>query len=132
MRTLTHEGLTLTINEWAARTNQSPQSLRYRLNSGWPVSNALNKPTGTRGRSAHKDEVNAERQRCQRTLKANAKQIRREFGKLINDMDRALNAFNLRLAWILKDTDDTDTPGVVADQSKSAPDRPTRTAQDGV
>jgi hypothetical protein len=127
VRTLTHDGVTLTIGEWAARTKQSPQSLRHRLNSGWPVADALSIPPGKRGTTPYSEVADAERQRCERKLKQNAKQIRREFNRLVSDMNRALNAFNTRLTWILNEDD---TPGVVSDHSKSASDRMPRVAEE--
>jgi hypothetical protein len=49
-RTVTHDGLTLTISEWAKRTNQTPFTLRYRLDAGWPIEQALHQPLHSNGR----------------------------------------------------------------------------------
>lgn len=40
-RTLTFDGLTLTIPQWAERIGISPQALHKRLRAGWPLEKAL-------------------------------------------------------------------------------------------
>ena len=70
--------------------------------------------------------MNAERQRSTRKLRANAQQVRREFNKLAADVNDALNTFNRRLAWILKE----DTPGVVDNFARLSPDRSSPSTQE--
>ncbi|WP_316214073.1 hypothetical protein [Bradyrhizobium sp. SZCCHNR2032] len=126
-RTITHEGVTLTIDQWAARTQQSPQLLRYRLKAGWPVADALTQPRGARGVPAYRDVVLAERHRQDRIRAAAARTLHRDFEKLVRDMDRALNAFKYRLA-AFADTD----PGVSNDFAETVADRAPPVAQDRV
>lgn len=127
---LTYDGQTLSVADWAKRHKLNPQLIRYRLNAGWPVADALQKPAGKRGRSAHSDAINAERQRSARARKAQGKRIQREFNKLVVDLNRALNVFNYRLGVII--LADDDTPGVGRGQTKSAKDRCSRVAQECV
>jgi 5-methylcytosine-specific restriction endonuclease McrA len=46
---ITHEGQTLTLNQWAAAKGISRQSLVHRLRNGWPLARALTEPRGRFG-----------------------------------------------------------------------------------
>lgn len=41
---LTHDGLSLTVREWAERTGIKEMTLGHRISAGWPVHKALTKP----------------------------------------------------------------------------------------
>lgn len=43
-RLLTHDGLTLTLTDWAKRLGLSKQAISARLRAGWPVDRALAQP----------------------------------------------------------------------------------------
>jgi hypothetical protein len=43
-RLLTHKGETMTVAEWAERTGMKHATILHRLNRGWSVSDALDKP----------------------------------------------------------------------------------------
>ncbi len=125
MRTLTHDGQTLTIAHWAAKTGQSPAALRTRLYNGWSVAEALTTPKGSSGPARHSRNYRQHRG-AKRKLVVDAMQIRREFNKLAADLNGALATFNSRLAWILKE----DAPGVVDNFAQSPADRPSPSAQE--
>lgn len=127
-RNITHDGQTLTIAEWADKTGQSPQLLHYRLNSGWPIADALTKPTGKRGRAPYSDGALAEREKAQKAARIKDSQIRREFSKLINELDRSLNAFHFRLADILDAQ--PDDRGAIKSSGSDRPDQLIRTVQE--
>lgn len=43
---ITHDGMTLTIDEWSQRTGLSRECIRHRIiRAGWPVEKALSKPS---------------------------------------------------------------------------------------
>jgi len=50
-RRVTHDGLTLTVTQWANRCGLSPSTLHYRLSLGWPFPKAISEPVKTRRRS---------------------------------------------------------------------------------
>jgi hypothetical protein len=120
MRTLTYDGRTLTIAQWAKRTNQTAATLRWRLDNGWPIEQALHNPL--RG---YKPINQAEEQAREANLRA--AKMEREFMKLVTEIDNALCAFNTKLGWLLGDT-----PGVGQNISKNANDRCPRVAQESV
>ncbi len=124
-RTITHDGLTLTIHQWAARTHQSPQMLRYRLNAGWSIERALSAPPTYRGR---KRMPNAEQRAMLAALNADARALRRDFYQLVREIDRSLSSFASRLELLVENA----TPGVSNDFAASACDRGPPVAQDGV
>lgn len=97
-RTITHNGLTMTIPEWAKHTNQQVGSLRYRLNSGWPIEAALFRRTQMGRPRASEENVFV------------AIKLEREFGRLVLTVDNALRTFRNKLHTLLPDAD---TPGVV-------------------
>lgn len=43
-RLITHEGLTLPLAAWSERTGVSEHALKYRIDRGWPISQALSQP----------------------------------------------------------------------------------------
>ena len=43
-----HDGLTLTAAEWSERTGINQATIRKRIESGWPVEEAISKPPGSR------------------------------------------------------------------------------------
>lgn len=44
VETVTHQGLTLSIPEWADRVGLSRQCLRHRIKNGWSSERALTEP----------------------------------------------------------------------------------------
>lgn len=57
-RRLTHDGLTLTLEEWAARLNINKGTLRGRVQGGWTDNAALTTPVGTtRGKRRNQSGV---------------------------------------------------------------------------
>lgn len=97
VRTITFGGETLTLDQWAARINLTKESIRYRLNAGWPLEDALTKHRGKPGVSPYRDTVNAARRRYADIREAEAILLRRDFDKLVRKIDLALTAFNRRL-----------------------------------
>jgi hypothetical protein len=59
---LTHQGLTMTMSDWASRVGISVQLLHYRLKVGWSLAKALGTPAGVVCRRPYKytDSVIAE------------------------------------------------------------------------
>lgn len=51
-RLFTYQGETLPMKDWAARVGMSYWSLRWRLDDGWPIEQALTKPMRRRERVA--------------------------------------------------------------------------------
>jgi len=45
-RTLTHDGETLCLSEWAERLNVVPNTIKCRLASGWSIDDAVTVPSG--------------------------------------------------------------------------------------
>jgi hypothetical protein len=115
--TITHNGLTLSITEWAKRTNQSVPTLRYRLNAGWPTERALFEP------------IQLGRPRMGQRNSVRAIQFEREFSKLVLAVDNALRTFRDKLNSLLPDDD---TPGVVENISIEPSDRCHPSTQDSV
>jgi hypothetical protein len=128
-RTVTHDGLTLTIREWAARSKQSAATLRYRLDAGWPVDLALNAPTHSSGRKPSGNTKLAIIERREREFDKKAAHVQNEFAKLVRDIDRSLTAFRNKIDWLLNEDE---YRGVDQNFSKTPNDRATRTAQDSV
>ena len=124
-RTITHNGVTLTITEWAKRTDQMPRTLRWRLNAGWPIEQALHLPLDPRGRE--RTDRQEQTMRLDRELRTKAVQINREFGKLVFAVDSALRSFREKLNSLLPDEQ---TPGVVKQPAESPPNRTIPSAQD--
>lgn len=128
-RTVTHDGQTLTIRQWASRSNLSPFVLRYRLDAGWPVALALSTPLHSCGRKPVSNVRSAVQEREARAFNAKAGHVRSEFDKLVNNIDRALTAFNSKINWLL--SEEADTGGYQPISENEPFDRTTRTAQDG-
>jgi hypothetical protein len=122
-RTITHDGVTLTIKQWAQRTNQHTNNLRYRLDAGWPVKDALFQPAHRSGRPSFAPE------RVEQAQQLRAVKLRREFSKLVFELDNALRTFRAKLDALLPDQD---TGGWVNQPENSPSDRTISTAQDGV
>lgn len=116
VRKLTFQGQTRTIGEWAALTNQSHQSLRWRLAAGWPLNEALSAPRDKRGRPV-KDRAPA----------VKATKIKREFARLVGDIDHALTVFRNRLNWLLNEDEDR---GVGQQPRETPNDRAIHSTQD--
>ena len=125
-RIISFNGETLNITQWAAKVGISAQAIRYRLDCGWPIEEALTRRASVRGEVTYKSTI-PERSRYQRVRAAEMQAVRREFNALVANMNRALNAFHNRFAEIAADDD---TPGVVSDQDKNANDRMPRVAED--
>jgi hypothetical protein len=53
-----HDGLTLTIHQWAARTGIGVETLRWRLKTGWTEREAFTTPAGV-PRPKREDETDA-------------------------------------------------------------------------
>jgi hypothetical protein len=96
----TLNGESLTVAEWAARTGVSAQSIRNRINSGWPIQDALTQPRGNRGKPSYASAVEDIRRRHERSRQIELTALHRDFRKLVHDIDRALNSFKHRLASI--------------------------------
>ena len=105
-RTITHDGITLTISEWAERNNILAHTLRSRLDAGWPIERALFQPR--QGGRPNFDQVSQIR---------HAK-LKREFSKLVFAVDQALRTFKDKLDTLIPDED---TGGWV-DQPQEMPD----------
>lgn len=68
---LTHDGLTLTHKEWAARLGVSPDTIQSRIrNQGWPVDLALSLGSCVKGRGLNLSEVVASLIHCRDALLA--------------------------------------------------------------
>ena len=105
-RTLTHDGLTLTINQWAEQTGLTPSAIYWRLSQGWTVEQTL-----TIERWKHRRMPSLET----------------EFFKLVCSIDGALQVFRKRIgSYEFEEAD----RGVVEAFSKSRRDRCPRVAQD--
>ena len=121
-RTITHDGVTLTIGEWAKRTNQTAASLRYRLNAGWSINDALFQPPSPY--RTGRPSIAGERIEQVRKL-----QLEREFSKLLFAVDNALRTFRTKLDTLLPAGQ---TGGWVDLPEKSPSDRTIPAAQDSV
>lgn len=64
-RTITHAGETLTLKEWAAKTNITETAIRMRLNKGWTEGDAVSTPSGQR--PAEPTSATATKRRSPRT-----------------------------------------------------------------
>lgn len=124
-RTITYDGITLTIKEWAKRTNLNEVTLRKRLAAGWTIEQCFTLPLDPRGREcAVRKEIT---KRLDRKLRTKAVHIQREFGKLVSELDDALRTFSEKLDTLLSDED---TPGVVEQPANDRPDRTIPSAQE--
>jgi hypothetical protein len=119
---------TLTVPQWAQRLNISVPALRYRLKAGWPLQDALTPAKRGRGSSAFADGAEMQRRRSERQQRAQAAFLQREFTKLVDEIDRALRAFQHRLSVLDAEHD----RGVGQNAYENANDRATPVAQDGV
>lgn len=115
VRTLTFNGQTLTISQWAARIGLSAQVIRYRLNASWPLADVLNPAKQSPGCKPHIG------------FEAKAARVQRDFNELVHEMNRALSTFQHRIRWL---TEVNDTPGVVGKFAEGSPDRLSPIAQD--
>lgn len=109
-QTITHDGVTLTVREWAKRNSLSQRTIYYRLGAGWPIEEALTTPA---------------RKRSKPTRGAI---LETEFYKLVCSIDGALRVFRKRIgSYVFAETD---TPGVVEMFAESRRDRCPRVAQE--
>jgi hypothetical protein len=115
IRTLTFNGQTLTIRQWATRIGLSSQVLRYRLDAGWPIAEVLNPAKQSPGSKTHS------------SFEDKAARVQRDFNELVHEMNRSLNTFQRRIQWLIEASN---TPGVVGNFAESANDRSSPTAQD--
>lgn len=60
---LQHDGMRLTVAEWSKRLGIEYQTLRYRIASGWPVSEVLGRSVERRSWSDSKEKVDWKRRR---------------------------------------------------------------------
>lgn len=79
-RTITYNGKTQTLADWAIDRRCSSQVLRNRLNSGWPIEEVLFGPVRESKRNAFKARFQRLHQEINRTLRAFAAEID-ELGK---------------------------------------------------
>lgn len=105
-QTLTHDGVTLTLVEWAKLTDQSASCLRNRLRLGWSIAEALHTPRRPIANHTTRRQV--------------TEPLNDAFDKLIHNMDRALRAFQRRMNAVLNESM---TPGEVDDFLETPPDR---------
>jgi hypothetical protein len=115
VRTLTFNGQTLTIRQWATRIGLSSQVLRYRLDAGWPIAEVLNPAKQSPGCNSYI------------SFDDKAARVQRDFNELVHEMNRSLNTFQRRIQWL---TDASHTPGVVGNFAESSNDRLSPIAQD--
>jgi hypothetical protein len=116
---ISFNGETLNLTQWAKKLGIGVNSIRYRLNAGWPIEDALTLSRRGRGMSALADAHDIERRRYERVRNADANQLRREFKKLVHDIDRALNSFRYRLSVLVED----DHRGAIEDFQETPIDR---------
>lgn len=109
-RTLTHNGLTLTIREWANHTGQSPQLLYWRLNRGWTVERTLTVPARKHTRRPTHSAI-----------------FETEFHKLVCSIDGALRVYRKRVGSLVFEEVSRGAP---RNSTKSLRDRCPRVAQD--
>jgi hypothetical protein len=119
-RTLSYNGETRTLREWAQRMGVSHQVLRYRLDAGWAVEEALSTPIQPRGLS--ESDFHARRTDDEARLRMSL--VRAHFAQLVKDIDRALVAFERQLSTLSGDR------GVVANIEEKPKDRATSPMQD--
>ncbi|MGY4332788.1 hypothetical protein ACVWWG_007205 [Bradyrhizobium sp. LB7.2] len=110
-RTLTHDGLTLTIRQWANLTGQTTRIIYWRLSQGWTVEQTLTTPKWKRvakpvTRHAH---------------------IETEFHKLVCSIDGALRVYRKRVGSLVFGELDR---GVAEKFARNARDRCSRVTQD--
>lgn len=117
LTTLTHNGLTLPLIEWAKRTGQSATCLRARIKLGWPIADALYRPRTGRGQPAFSDRE-----------KRQAEHMNAAFNKLVQEVDYALRTFKRRMEATLKGP--INDRGMVANFSENLPDRTPPSTQD--
>jgi hypothetical protein len=115
IRTLTFNGETLTIRQWAARIGLSAQVVRYRLDAGWPMAEVLSPMKQSPGSKSHV------------TFEDKAARVQRDFNELVHEMNCALRTFQRRIQWL---TEASITPGVGGNFAENANDRLIPTAQD--
>mgnify|MGYP000084715374 CR=1 FL=1 len=113
---ITHAGETMNVSQWAKRIGISAPALGYRLNTGWPLEQALS--PSCRGRDRSTGDHGAMIQR---------KRVLREFNVLVRSVDQALTTFRAKLDQLFPIDDDT--PGAVAQPAESAKDRLPRVAE---
>lgn len=111
-RTLTHDGATLTIREWATVTGQSPQLLYWRLNRGWTVERTLTVPARKHTRRPTHSAI-----------------FETEFHKLVCSIDGALRVYRKRVGSLVLEELDR---GVGRNIAKSRRDRCPRVMQETV
>jgi hypothetical protein len=115
IRTLTFNGETLTIRQWAARIGLSSHVVRYRLDAGWPIAEVLSpmkQSPGSKSYVAFEDK---------------AARVQRDFNELVHEMNRSLNTFQRRIRWLFEASD---TPGVGGNFAENANDRLIPSEQD--
>jgi hypothetical protein len=124
VRTLTHNGITLTIAQWAKRNNLGAQTLRHRLDAGWPIEQALFRQPHNGG-----DIAGFKPGRAEQSLQVRTVKLRREFTKLVFELDNALRTFRQKLDALLPD----ERTGGRSDLPEDSPsDRTIPTAQDSL
>lgn len=117
LTTLTHNGVTLPLIEWAKRTGQSATCLRARIKLGWPIADALYRPRTGRGQPAFSDRE-----------KRQAEHMNAAFNKLVQEVDYALRTFQRHMKATLKEP--LLDRGMVANFSENLPDRTHPSTQD--
>lgn len=103
-RKLTHDGLTLTVREWASLTSQTPRIIYWRLSRGWTIEQAL---------------TTARWQRVARPIAHQAK-LETEFHKLVCSIDGALRVYRKHVGSLVFEEL---APGVGRNIAKSRRDR---------
>jgi hypothetical protein len=121
-KTLTLNGETLTIPQWAKRLNLTANTIRYRIRTGWPLEQALTIPHSGLGRPIYADRVKVHQRR-----KSAAELLARDFARMVEEIDHALRKFKGRLGTL-----SGQTPGVVESIDEQPFDRATPSTQDSV
>lgn len=145
-RTLTHNGLTLTHDEWAERYGVDKRNLRWRLDAGWPPEQALTAPRSKRGQRsiakrspslaaqlpALRDwqrDMHAAHRQMTRSVRAFVRQIEEQMAQLRHGLDKTLAA---QRDEAHRNASASYTRGVGQSISKSADDRCSRVTQESV
>jgi hypothetical protein len=115
-QTLTHDGVTLTLVEWAKRTDQSASCLRNRLRLGWSITEALCTPRRPIANHMMRPQV--------------TERLNDAFDKLVHDVDRALRAFQRRMNAVLNEP--VADPPVFDNFDKHRPDQSSPSAPDSL
>ena len=145
IRTLTYEGLTLSIREWTERTGLTEETIRARLRAGWTTERVLKPTLDRRGRkrtpkptllgkelpawNRYQHSVHTAHRQLTQSIRLFLRDIEQQMAELRHQVDADLAAQHERATRAVLASH---APGVVTDLAQRPNDRSPPVAQDGV